>query len=685
MELYKGKGVVTATAYQAMYVGNGAGVGKIEIDRVPYFISNDVSNELGCLVDYWYVHKESQDDDKIYSVTLNSNCEILKVDSTDKLSLSDRVYTYDDHEKTKTAEYSAGASIIYNGRSIDTTTDLYMVPSYGYIELIDHTSDGIYDVVKISSVKTITVSNINEREERIYGKDNECIDLSVRNDYTIFDKNDTKISFKDIKEWNIISYQESENNSESYTLLRVFDQKIEGTVDQIGDSINQSDFTISIDNKPFEVAKDVYAPLGYYLIGIKVTCYLDMFGRIASINPVENDVWRFGYVMNVDIKKGVDGACLIKLLDQDGKIYIKECDDTIILDGNKVNGTSFLTLSSATNIEGQTVIQQQLIRYKESNQHIKYIDTSEYLSVDSTNSTEGNVENCLLNRTNSNIATNKFADPTTKLIYKKSGSNFSGRIVIDANPIIFTVPSQPDPTVANSLTTYHNQNITDYDFMVSNISNFVIDQFYSIAGFNTSSKKASANVIVNYAPKDSDTTINADARAVIVDSIATVTNKRQENSLLLKGLSAGKSVAYVAKSASIFQGLKRGDVLRVATDAFGEVVKIETMLIDGAYVRTVGSATRTNPSDPTFEVARRYSYGNPVKKIGSNIVLKLDTTYEVYNISTFSNIYVYDKTGSGKVYNGTISDIPELSSLDTTIGVLVYTKSGENRDIVVIK
>ena len=160
-------------------------------------------------------------------------------------------------------------------------------------------------------------------------------------------------------------------------LLKIIVSKnmITGTVTGASKEYNK----IAVDNVEYELLKG-FVDSGsdeYNMIrpGLTGNFYVDAFGKIADIEWTDEDGMFVGYVIAVkQNENGIDKNVSIKFLTSQGNIEVLECENKIIIDGQKdVSGQDIV---NALNIPGQPTF-YQLIRYRlNTGRRITEIDTA---------------------------------------------------------------------------------------------------------------------------------------------------------------------------------------------------------------------------------------------------------------------------------------------------------------------
>lgn len=188
---------------------------------------------------------------------------------------------------------------------------------------------------------------------------------------------------------------------------------------------------------------------------------------------------------------------------------------------------------------------------------------------------------------------------------------------------------------------------------------------------------------------DGNDSINYDTPLVIIDNIVEAMNRNDESSYKISGYKTGTAVSYLTESAEqiTISGytLKKGDIIRVRTDRYGEIKKLELFYSEN----TSGKISAANPTyGGDYNAWFRTAYGTVTHAPEDGYISfqsALATAVpETFMISS-SPITVYDKNSAevrgnaGKIYVGGTNDILEGDS------VIVRTCNAVVREVIVIK
>ena len=97
------------------------------------------------------------------------------------MGYSDNEYSYllEGNSSEKRAKIETDKIVIYNGRTTNNYQVTDLLPTYGWVELIDNDRNGRYDIVKITDYDTYVVESYDAITEIMRDKyENKYIDLS---------------------------------------------------------------------------------------------------------------------------------------------------------------------------------------------------------------------------------------------------------------------------------------------------------------------------------------------------------------------------------------------------------------------------------------------------------------------------------------------------------------------------
>lgn len=310
--LKKVSGIIEADENTSIYDSNApASSGKILLASSEYLYSGEYT--LGANVTA-YVTTGEPSEIKYLSL---KNTSFFTIQGDDFESASDSEINYISENGTrKKARLSEMPAIIYNGKASEKIHSPKNISlKDGLIKLVDNNGDNKYDVIFVYETRSVVVSSVNLRENKIFDdKSNSPINLKDADKCTIFRSN-TEIEARDIKKGSIL------------------------------------DCFISEDKKLIEI----------YLSDKAVS------GKIVEADNSAG-VMKYGYLYAASLKKGVAANVEVKLCTDSGEVKVMDLADNVIIDD--------MTRMSAKEAFAY-LGSEQLIRYSlDSNGKINVIDTT---------------------------------------------------------------------------------------------------------------------------------------------------------------------------------------------------------------------------------------------------------------------------------------------------------------------
>lgn len=679
-DIYVAKGIVTANQYTALTSEVGkSGEDEIEIDGRKYTVSGDLSDLLGCSVEYYYDDSSAP---KIYYIDEKKTNIVLRIESDDILpdQTTNTEITYQvDSGKTKAKTIETDADIIYNQISYTGYGSISeILPDDGWIELIDNDGDNSCEVVKIMDLKTIVVMDVDTYDCKIVEKPHNDLTQSItldlnENDHTVVYKN-SNFSFKDIKPDMVLTVAKSADAScitvyaseEKYTYALDRTKNVDGKTIPI---LNGEEYQY-VHGYPYSVPA----------IGNTYTFFLDFLGRIAYVqSEIDETAWKIGVLARV----GQDTAkqqILVEIFNAEGEFV------TGVIK-NKVTINDAVYKTNKANAEIIDLLQCAMggaIQFKmDGENNIKK------LTLPQRSTEKDAVDLQILAEGNSLRVRNGMAADEQGTFYMGNALAFS--VPSDANELeqyqVFDFMS-----MVQSGHNYTNYNGTgNYDHYIPDFKYIV----YANAEDHFSVKKANIVVLTNF-HMNTGITKFSDIYVVAENGTAVNQNAETVNSLVLysnsniNGLTS-KTVNYINENQNVTMeeiGLKPGDVIIAGKNAQGEISHIEVIWRyqdETGLPQRITSATSCYANGAGFDAESVIAYAK-IKAIDrENSLIEYVTQVEKNdwlaqtNSGTVYLVVAENAKGSLIVERGSSSD---LSYNDT---VIVRAKTGVANLVVILK
>lgn len=573
-DLTEGEGQITGTYFTATDGLGETGENAVRIDGKSYEVTEEalpIGDYLGYRIKFWY----NKDNEIVYFT--NNKTEELVIAADDFESYKSGELHYSIGEKTKRANISKTASVIYNGSDVTSKgySDNIFNISLGTIELIKSENSSAYDIVKIYEYENFVVSSVSEKNSQIYikGRDKK-IGLDSYKKYYLRGAGGEAKKLGDISENNILSIGENIDKTIAYIIIS--DKSIVGNIIETGtddkgrNAVTINGEQIALDNN-FGLNCDINLSTG-----MEIEAYLDYKGRMAyakfSANTLE---WKYGYMTRL---YSDDENCGIRIYTQDGEFKTYSLPEKVSLDG--VRMLSELAVAEVADMGGGKVV-PQLIKYIAVGENVTKIDTAKPAK------SEKSKKNLSLY-----IDTKlRYANENQRFHYYGSDyawNNYFTALKADENTIVFVVPqSEEDQRKYEKLYSHYK----GYGYFWT-----PREPIYNIAAYDVDEDNGDiAKVIVVKGGKENEYGDN-----IVVDSIESKVNSDDEIVTVINGYScaarADKSweledsvktfSAHYNKTADNGAGmnveylevplkdLKRGDIINVSKGSTGKVIGI---------------------------------------------------------------------------------------------------------------
>lgn len=332
----------------------------------------DIANKLGTYVRVFYKLDPNTDDKTIVSYEiLESKNEIIRVPLSNLVAGS-----YDNVMGSGDARYRAVAywenketdfrpreikvkfmpSIIYNGTSTIDFDFNKTIKLQGDMTIIDNDSDGIFDLLYVTAYDNYVVSIIDKSEYVItdkygyYDGTSESAKVkSVKLDLddsdhivTIVDENGKDVAFSSLKEWNVLSVAQSNQDSgRRLTNVIVSTNTVEGEITEIATvgghiivKVGEEEYQLAPNYENYITKGGTVSDFATLRVGYTSTFYLDAFGKIAAskITATSGDA-NFGLLVKVNRSaSGLDDAVRLKIY-SDGELKTYLTAPRVTVDG----------------------------------------------------------------------------------------------------------------------------------------------------------------------------------------------------------------------------------------------------------------------------------------------------------------------------------------------------------------
>lgn len=634
---------------------------------------------FGYNVEVYYSKGDGYDYDAVVVIpSSNSNTVEIEIDDDTRFDDSNVLHYYVG-TKEKRLSFRGDLDVVWNGKAKLVYSNSTLIPDHGYIKAIDNDGDNKYDIMIIRQIRTVAVNFVNDKDNIIYAKDDPTPVLWGDNDaVTIRDIEGNPVELKNIKEWNILSIEMSDNtDGEKAIDICVSDVFARGQITAIGRE------TITIRDKEYRLSNS--AGLSSLRLGDKGIFYLDCYGDIAAFDGESTTSGKYGIITKV-YEKYSGGDIYVRLFNASGNIKDYKVSNRLTIDNVSKTSLSDIETALANTNWGKVAI------------------------VDG----DGNVTG--------------WDDPynwnnISQLV--KFSANSKGEIYM----IDTIAPGGPNPSEEDNLSrdfdntsrTYIGESATfGMNLMLADNVFFVrCPDDWSAEGFEIVSRSSLEGGIGHTFEAYDANALNVASAAVImpgigltpsygnsfivVDEVMDGINTNEDSVQIIKCWHNGKLVEYAESKPGVASplNLSKGDIIALTLTADGEIKSVVKRFYNETLPSTPsGSISLSKPIGPNNQNPSWNScfyYGTVKAREGSIVKIKLnapdnyvyDQFQEDYkeilvNLSNVKDMYLYDSSDD-TVRVATSSDF--LDEETTGQGVRVVLKMGNYnvRQAVILK
>ncbi len=335
-----------------------------------------VPSLLGYRVEAYSTNINGEAEKLIYAFPTADNNELkIKVKDLDTASadFTLKEFVYENQTgKIQSAMLSDEHRFIYNGvYDLDFDTD-DLDFSTGYVNLVDHNDDEVYDVCFVWDFEnyvceTVSDNVINCHYKKTLRKDEDATYRVLGNDG---EWGDWETLLK-LSNWDVLSVAHSKDGS----LITIIPTRsgVGGTVEAV---IKEDSTSVQINGYEY-VVSDQYMNLpantGFVSIksGLRSEFYFDVVGEIAAVYKVSSEENVYGYAINAGQKGSFNKTYEIKLFDHKGKIQIFDIAEKIKFSAENVELKTYKT-KDVMNLffDGVGNFIPQMVRYSVNDQGV---------------------------------------------------------------------------------------------------------------------------------------------------------------------------------------------------------------------------------------------------------------------------------------------------------------------------
>lgn len=407
---------------------------------------------------------------------LTINAGALELDNP-KFTLTNFCYE-DNFGKLREAEMTKELRFVYNGAyDYDFDKDDLRISS-GYVSLIDHNNDSVYDVCMVWDFEEYVFESA--KKDSIACFYNKTLSFNEDTQYRVQlrdGKCGNRETLSDLAAWDILNVAKSKDG-ELVTII-VSRGGISGTVDAISSENGRETVTVEgIEYKVSPLYTNLPANSGKVSIknGLKSEFYFNATGEIAAIYAKTAESDRFGVLLNAGKDKGIKNKYKMKIYSSDGKTKVYRLRDRVkySAEGFDEKVTSAETVVS--DFTDGTGAKQEVICYSlDENGYIGAVKKAVNATEKGYNLDKFSLDFHLGNVPGDTTAEHfRFQDATSTF---GLGERFETQFHITANTIVFYAPEKDGRIDEDSI------NVTDLSFFdpmakYENISVYECDDTY---------------------------------------------------------------------------------------------------------------------------------------------------------------------------------------------------------------
>ncbi|MBP3359225.1 MAG: hypothetical protein J6N52_00090 [Clostridia bacterium] len=326
---------------------------------------------LGRYVSVYYTDKTDGNPELKYISVRdnNTNTIVINIDDFVSFEADSCTINYFDGSRAKKVVLDKGVNIVKNGEN--ASKDISAVfdnISNGEIILINADSNSTYETVMVNAYENIVVRSVDLEDRMIYGRGSQVIDLSDDEKTTIITTaSGEERSLSDIVQNNVISFYASNRMNRLVVSAGTITGDISSITNPNGNTIikiGQSEYVVD--------SAFIAANPDYLAVRMKVTCYIDAYGKIADIVAGGASGGIYAYIIGHWMEE-LDEAMYLKLFTENGEITNLPLAKNVNIDGVKCD--TYEEAETAMSVANGKVNGQIVIVDVNSDNKIRLIDT----------------------------------------------------------------------------------------------------------------------------------------------------------------------------------------------------------------------------------------------------------------------------------------------------------------------
>ena len=535
MNIYEVKGSITDNGITAIDGESNINEDTVKIgDKVYYKSDTNAEEYLGFYITGYY----KEIDDEYYLVWVDEPNESKNT----FITINAKDIEYADLEKieyyvgnrVKTAKISLYANYIKNGKYTSSLTNEDVNSQTAIITLIATDNKNVYNIVKIDVYEAFLAKSINKTEYKIidmFGKTHEFSDETK-----VYGKDGEPVDFEKIAPYDVLAcYQVGDD----YRLEICTDAQYAEIA-----SVNLTDNILTTTEKDELIIADEYIQNSNVLpkLGEEGTIYTDLLGRIIYFEKANTEN-QSGVLLRLYEEEVEPDKVWAKIFTQDGEmknIYFKEK-----IKFNNVSVKPRVLLNNNIFYEDDAEFIRQVILYKTNREgEISHLYTTQ----------DWNESEVIL-QTAGNLAYTYRRNGIHAYYMNTKIEGVPRNLYINTSAINYSIPLDASRDDLYKVTT----GVKDY---TDNTSRTFTAFFTS----ELSKKMSRADITLSFTGDES-----VGHREAVVENIVSIVNEKDEIVDKLIVLTEGQKKEYYSKPGVNINGLKRGDVIKIA-ESEGELL-----------------------------------------------------------------------------------------------------------------
>ena len=370
--LRKFSGVLNAIDGRSI-LGRGSvgkeGLAEIGSTMVSYSDSG-LADLLGYRLEAYVTDTDSETERLIYAFPVKKNRELLikikdLIKDNSKFSLTDFYYS-DSEGKEQTAALSKSGRFMYNG-AFDYDFDLADLNfKTGYVKLIDHNGDDIYDVAFIWDFESFVVDSVTAEAVRCrYNKLLKKRDKALYRVLLLDGAWGGWEKMQQLSAWDVLSVAVSKDGE----LVTCYASR--GGISGVVEAVEDGGAKITIGGRSYDVSEQYLTlpPNSSFIpikAGLESEFYFDVTGEISAVYQTDSNSKSYGYLLGLKKENNAAADYQAKIFTEKGKAAVYTIKENIIYTDAAHDAKRVKFSDVAGDFYDGDVFKYQLVRFSAS-------------------------------------------------------------------------------------------------------------------------------------------------------------------------------------------------------------------------------------------------------------------------------------------------------------------------------